>query len=278
MGLPTIDLSTSHALITGGTQGIGRGIARHFAQAQAQLYLTYKWGSADNNEIIQECTDYGAPSPYLLEADVAQEEDTEHLMESIRQHTDHIDIFISNVAFAPRIESLAEYKKKSFVRAMEYSSWPIIAYLQAITRHFGSYPSYVIAISSDGPSHFYRGYDFVAATKALLEHFTRYLSVHLLPHGTRTNVVRFGTVRTGSFNAIFGEEFFDFAKREGLSEEHILNTDDCGKAILALCSGLLDSLNGQIVTLDFGVTFGDNLMMRYINSKKRGKNDQRRDN
>ncbi len=273
MPLPTINLSNRQALITGGTQGIGRGIARHLAQANAQLYLTYKWGSANNDELIQECCRNGAPSPHILEADVAEPEDTRGLMQAIAEHTDAIDIFISNVAFAPRIEHLADYKKKSFFRAIEYSSWPIIAYLQAIERQFGRYPRYVIAISSDGPSHYYRGYDFVAATKALLEHFTRYLSIHLLPHGTCTNVVRFGTVQTDSFNTIFGKEFFDFAKKEGLDKEQILTTDDCGRAVLALCSGLLDSLNGQTVTLDYGVTFRDNLMMRYIDSKKEESND-----
>ena len=271
--LPTIDLSNQQVLITGGTQGIGWGIARHFAHAKAQLYLTYKWGSANNEELIQECCRYGAPPPHLLEADVAEAEDTERLMQAIAAHTDGIDIFISNVAFAPRIEQLADYKKKSFFRAVEYSSWPIISYLQAIECQFGRYPRYVIAISSDGPSHYYRGYDFVAATKALLEHFTRYLSIHLLPFGTCTNVVRFGTVQTDSFNAIFGKEFFEFAKKEGLTEAQVLTTDDCGRAVLALCSGLLDSLNGQTITLDYGVTFKDNLMMKYIDSRKEESND-----
>ena len=33
-----------------------------------------------------------------------------------------------------------------------------------------------------------------------------------------------------------------------------------GDAALALCSGLLDGMTGQIVTLDRGVAFQDNLM------------------
>ena len=265
-------------LITGGTQGIGYGVARHFARAGAQLYLTYKWGTANSDALIEECVGYGAPTPLVIEADVAEQEDTERLMETIKQHDTNIDVFVSNVAFAPRISSLDEYKKKSFFRAVEYSSWPLVSYLQAIKSHFGKYPRYVVAISSDGPSHFYSGYDFVAATKALLEHFARYLSMHLLPYGTRTNVVRFGTVRTNSFNAIFGEEFFEFAKSQGLDEEFILDTERCGAAILALCSGLLDALNGQIITLDYGVTFKDNLMMRYLESKKEEVDDKRTDN
>jgi enoyl-[acyl-carrier-protein] reductase (NADH) len=154
------------------------------------------------------------------------------------------------------------------LKTVEYSSWPIIAYTQAIDRHFGSTPSYVIGVSSDGPDHYYRGYDFVSAAKALLEHFARYLSVHLLPRGGRCNVVRFGTVRTPSFDAIFGSEYFEYVKSEGVSEEFFLTPEQCGKTILALCSGLLAPVNGQVLTVDYGLPFQDNLMMRYIRTKE----------
>jgi enoyl-[acyl-carrier-protein] reductase (NADH) len=48
----------------------------------------------------------------------------------------------------------------------------------------------------------------------------------------------------------------------------ILTPEDCGKAVFALCSGFLDAVNGQIITVDYGMPFQDNLMMRYIKDKK----------
>ncbi|MBN1686906.1 MAG: SDR family oxidoreductase, partial [Spirochaetales bacterium] len=100
-----------------------------------------------------------------------------------------------------------------------------------------------------------------------LEHFARYLSIHLLPYGGRCNVIRFGTVKTPSFDAIFGEDFFKFAEHEGVTGKLILKPEDCGKAVLALCSGLLDAVNGQTITVDYGLPFQDNLMMRYLRMK-----------
>ena len=49
-----IDMKDKAVLITGGTKGIGLATALQFAKAGAKLYLTYKWGSADNQEIFNQ--------------------------------------------------------------------------------------------------------------------------------------------------------------------------------------------------------------------------------
>ena len=263
-----IDLSGYTALITGGTKGIGYAAALELAKAGVQTFLTFKWGTAEEEEIKKEFSEINAPVPVLIQADVSVSEDTDLVMQEIRKKTDKIDIFISNVGFAQRTMSLDDYKKRSLYKTLDYSTWPLIEYTQKIKEVFGKYPKKVLAISSNGPDHFYQGYDYVAASKALLEHFTRYLSVHLFPEGSRVNAIRFGTVRTESFNAIFGEEFFDYITSNGLSEDMILTPEDCGKAIFAFCSGYLDAVSGQVINVDYGLPFQDNSMMRYLQTKK----------
>ena len=147
----------------------------------------------------------------------------------------------------------------------------MIDYTRKIKERFGAYPRYIIGISSDGPDHFYQGYDFVAASKGLLEIFSRYLSVHLAAEGSRVNVVRFGPVETDSFNLVFGDGFFDYVREHGISADILLKIEDCGKTIVALCSGLLDGLNGQILTVDNGLSFSSNIVMQFLRSKSSGK-------
>lgn len=265
-----VDLKGKTALITGGTKGIGLASALALAQAGAQLYLTYKWGSADLEEVAADFEKRGALRPGLFEADAAEEQDTARLMEELAAVTGKIDIFVSNVSFALRTLTLADYKKRSLFKTLEYSTWPLVDYTRKIRDRFGSYPKYVLAISSDGPDHFYPGYDFVGASKALLEFFSRYLSVPLLAEGSRVNVLRFGTVNTDSFKAIFGEEFFAYMDRNGVPASMILTPEECGKAVLALCSGLLDAVNGQIISVDYGLPFRDNAMGRYLAEQASG--------
>jgi NAD(P)-dependent dehydrogenase (short-subunit alcohol dehydrogenase family) len=262
-----IDLNGKTALVTGGTRGIGLAVALQLAKAGAQLYLTYRWGSANSDDLFAAFALVTDKKPVLVEADASREEDTVKLLDAIAADTKQIDIFISNTGIALLTQSLDEYKKKSLFKTIEFSAWPIVDYTRRIKERFGAYPGYIIGISSDGPDHFYQGYDFVAASKALLEVFGKYLSIHLAPEGTRVNVVRFGPVETDSFKAVFGDGFFQYAREHGFTDGQRLRIEDCGKSIVALCSGLLDGINGQIITVDNGSAFSSNMIMQYLHSR-----------
>ncbi len=262
--MTSIDLSGKTALITGGTGGIGLATALELGAAGAGTVITHRWGSTKEEDLFKLFEDRGAPAPLVLEADVSREEDTLVVMEAIKGYAEGIDIFISNVGFALKAETLDDYRKKSLYKTLDYSTWPMIDYTKKIKATFGRYPKYVIGVSSNGPDNYYRGYDYVAASKALLEFFTRYLAVHLYDEGSRVNTVRFGTVKTPSFTAIFGEEYFQWLKdNKGLDESGLLTPEDCSKVMLALCSGLMDAMNGQIIEADLGLPFRDNTMMDY---------------
>ena len=51
-------------------------------------------------------------------------------------------------------------------------------------------------MSSTGPAHFSVGYDFVAASKSVMETLCRYMSYRLFEQDVRVNVVRSRLVRT----------------------------------------------------------------------------------
>lgn len=266
-----IDLSGKSVLITGGTKGIGLASALKLAKAGAATYLTYKWGSADLDQIAENFVKEGAAkAPVFIQADVSIAEDTQMVMDVIKEKETQLDIFINNVGFAQSPKSLDDYKKRSLYKTLDYSTWPIVDYTQKIKSTFGEYPEKVLAISSDGPDHFYPGYDYVAASKSLLEFLSKYMAVHLFNEGkgSTVNVVRFGTVKTESFNLIFGEEFFEFMAKEGVDESMFLSPDECADSVFAMCSGLMNAMNGQIINVDYGFPYQDNSMMRYINSKK----------
>lgn len=258
-----IDLRDKTALITGGTRGIGLGCARALACAGARCVLTYKWGSADLSALAEEFEGLGAPPPLFAAADVSQRADTKALMETIAESASGIDIFVSNVAFAARTPTFGDYRKRSFFTSLEYSAWPLVEYLEVMDEAFGRLPRHVVAISSDGMERSYPGYDFVAASKSVLEVLARYLGSQLGDRGTRVNAIRFGMVATESFEAMFGEQIWAFLEEEGVAREDLLDPDECGRAVLALCSGLLDGMQSEVITVDRAMAFEDNLMRRY---------------
>lgn len=272
-----IDLTGKTALITGGTRGIGLATAKALAGAGAHCVMTHRWGSADLDDIRRQFADMQAPEPMLEMADVSHKEDTVALMERIKEKRDGVDIFISNVAFAARTPELSSYRKRSLVTSLEYSAWPLVEYVETIYEAFERYPRYVVAISSDGADRSYPGYDFVAASKSVLEVLARYLGGHLAEHGSRVNVIRFGMVATESFEAMFGQEIWDFLAEQGIRRSDLMSPQDCGKAVLALCSGLLDAMQSEVITVDQAMAFEDNMMRRYERWKSQLADDRQKD-
>ena len=243
-------------LITGGTMGIGLATGLAFASQGAHCILTYRWGTANETEILAAFAAAGAVAPRLVEADVARDEDTIRLIEEVRRSHDRIDVFVSNVAVAQIVQRFEDYEKRALGKSLDYSVWPMFAYLQRIKETFGTHPRYVIGLSSSGSENYSRNYDFVAACKAALETLARYAAHRL--SGSNINIVRAGYVLTESLRLTFGDEFIDFAQRRGL-DRHFIPPEQVAKVIVALCSGLLDGVTGQVLTVDRGMSFFDTL-------------------
>lgn len=258
-----VDLSGKVALITGGTRGIGLATARSLARAGARCVMTYKWGSADLEGLKDEFESMEAPQPVFKRADVSYPEDTEELIDELSDTHGSIDIFVSNVAFGAKTPDLDSYEKRSLFTSLEYSAWPLVDYVKTIEEKTGAYPEYVVAISSDGIDRSYPGYDFVAASKTVLETLTRYLGSQLADENCTVNAIRFGMVATESFEAMFGNEVWEFFEREGIDRTDLLAPEECGRAVLGICSGLFDAMNSEVITVDRGMGFGDNMMRRY---------------
>jgi NAD(P)-dependent dehydrogenase (short-subunit alcohol dehydrogenase family) len=260
------DLSGKAVLVTGGTKGIGLGTGLAFGRRGAICTLTNKWGSADEEEILRKFAASGAPEPKIVQADAASAEDTTALLEDLKSRHDHVEAFISNVSFAQIVKGLEDYTKRSLLRSIEYSVWPTVEYTQKIREVFGCYPRYVVGLSSIGPDKFTANYDFVAASKAVLETLCGYLTYRLAAEDVRVNILRASLVRTESLVATMGEECIPFIER--FDPSMFVTVEEVAETIVALCSGLMDAVRGQVLSVDRGARFYDNIMRLYENRDK----------
>jgi len=250
------------ALITGGTRGIGLATAEAFAQHGAQVVLTCKWGSADEGAVCARIRDAGGPEPLILEADVCLEEDTRPLLAEVEARFGRLDAFISNASVGLIVQGLEDYTERGFLKTLRGGAWPTFGYLTAMRETFGAFPRHVVIMSSDGPDRFTPAYDFVAASKAVVETLTRYLAYRLRDEGVRINVLRSRAIKTESFNDTFGGEFYGFLRRF-VSDEWFMQPEEVGRAAFALCSGMFDGVSGQVIMVDRGATFADGISYLY---------------
>lgn len=256
------DLSGKAVLITGATMGIGLATGLAFARQGAATWLTCKFGTADEDEIFKLFREAGAVAPRIVESDVGNEEETRELLTRMRAEHERVEAFISNVSVALVTRKLEDYDERALYRSIHYSAWPLYSVTRDIKELFGAYPRYVVGLSSGGPDHFYNGYDFVAASKSVMETLCRYMNYRLASEDIRINVVRSRLVPTESLRATFGEDFESFVESFKL-EGQFISCEEVANAILGLCSGLMDGVSGQVIMVDRGTTFSDTLMRLY---------------
>jgi len=268
--MPLNDYTDKAVLVTGGTKGIGLGCALAFGARGARCYLTHKWGSADMDALRAEFAGVGAPAPVVLEADASNDEDTVAVMERIARDHQRIEVLISNVAFSMVTKGgFDDYKLRHLLQSLNYSSWPLVGYFQQAEQTLGSKPRYLMGISSDAPDNYMPGYDFAAVTKAVMETFCKYMAAQLMEDDCRVNVLRARAVATDSLVATFGESFEPFLKKY-YGERYFIEVEEVADAVLALCSGLMDGISGQVILLDKGVAFCDNLYRLFEDREQYG--------
>ncbi|EIS08347.1 putative short chain dehydrogenase domain protein [Yersinia pestis PY-48] len=112
----------------------------------------------------------------------------------------------------------------------------------------------MVAITSEGHrSCHITGYDYVAASKAVLETLTKYI-------GARENIIinciSPGVVDTEAFELVFGKKAQAFIRK--FDPDFIVSPEAVGNVSVALCSGLMDAVRGQVITVDNGRMFTDN--------------------
>ena len=256
------DYKGKAVLVTGGTKGIGLATGLAFGRAGAHVYLTHRWGSADETDVLKQFADVNAPAPTIVEADASKDDETKAVLEKVKEEHEAIEMLMSNVCVVPVAQGIESWSRRALTKSLEYSAWPFVSYLQQAKEIFGRHPRYVIGTSSDGPDHYYQGYEYVALSKAVMEVFCRYLSKHLLDEDIRINIVRTRNVITESALGVHGEEYPAFVKKYG-GEPHFVDAEEVANTIYAMCSGMLDALGGQIINIDNGGPFSDNLMRLY---------------
>ena len=194
------ELKGKVALVTGGSRGIGRGIARRFIEAGASVMIVSR--GAEGCEAAAK--EIGGDIAWKA-GDVGRPEDAEACLDATLERFGAIDILVNNAAANPYAGPTIDIDLSSWEKTLQVNMtgalvWTQLAWRKHMQEHGGS----VINVSSNGAymtSPILGAYNI---TKIALIHLTKQLASELGP-GVRVNAIAPGVVRT-DFSRILWEE------------------------------------------------------------------------
>jgi len=190
-------------LITGGTKGIGLGIAERLARPGTTLVLAYRADDAAAREAKARCEAKGA-AVHPLRADIGTIAGCAALMAEIGRLGVGLKHIVHSAAMVYPTGMLDADLEK-FTLAMQTNGLSLLYLVQKAMPLIGRGSS-VVFISSAGARTARPGYAALGNGKALAESIIRYLVPELAPLGIRINAVAPGLVHTTSVAKMVGSE------------------------------------------------------------------------
>jgi 3-oxoacyl-[acyl-carrier protein] reductase len=245
-------------LVTGGTKGIGKGIAGVFARAGADVVIVGR-DAGTGEAAAAELGGAGGGAVTFVRADVSRGEDCERMAAEAAEHLGGIDVLCANAGVFPdvRLEDMTEADIDGiFATNVKGTMLSVKACLPALAR--SGRGRVVLTSSITGPITGYPGWSHYGATKAAQLGFLRTAAIELAGRGVTINAVMPGNIATEGLDEL-GEEYR--TKMESSIPQRRLGTvQDIGFAALFLATDEAGYITGQTIVVDGGQILPESLM------------------
>jgi NAD(P)-dependent dehydrogenase (short-subunit alcohol dehydrogenase family) len=249
------------ALITGGTRGIGLGIARSLAAEGLDLALCGLRSRDEVRPVLDELRGRGREVIYET-ADVGSREERERLMVRVRERLGRLHVLVNNAGMSSldRGLDLLDAREQSFERLLRVNLQGPYFLTRAAARWMldqrESDPSHagcIVNVSSVSATVVSVNRGDYCVAKAGLSMATRVWAARLAEHGIPVYEVRPGLIRS-DMTAPAREKYDALIEGGLLPQARWGEPEDVGRAVAALVRGDLPYSTGHALAVDGGLT------------------------
>jgi len=245
------------ALITGGSRGIGRGIALRLAERGARVAINYVRDEDAATHTLEAVRELGGDG-FTVRADVTRPEAVARMAERVKQEFASLDILVNNALgnllgfFAPpQVVSMEQWDDAFQCQPRAFFS--LVRELSPLLQDRGR----IVAISFWPGSRLggFQPYFAMGTNKAALEAMCRFYAVTFAKRGITVNAVCAGITDDSIVNALPQEAQDAMLNwlRDGWNPTGRPGTPaDIGGAVAALCSEDAAWITGQTIVADGG--------------------------
>jgi NAD(P)-dependent dehydrogenase (short-subunit alcohol dehydrogenase family) len=250
MALDIFDLTGKVALVTGGSKGLGKAMARVLAEAGADIVISSRHEDELKPALAEILQGTGRRGAYVV-ADLSRRPEAERLARAALDRMGRVDILVNN-AGSNIPQAIDQIKDESWDQIMELNLSSIMALTRALVpqmkeRRWGR----IIHISSIMGFVSKEGRNAYSATKSALLGLARANALDLGAHGITVNCIAPGPFLTDLPGRLLSdEEKRDFARNTALGRWG--EPDELQGPILLLASNAGSYITGETLVVDGG--------------------------
>ncbi|MBO0458672.1 SDR family oxidoreductase [Enterococcus hulanensis] len=240
------------AVITGAAKGIGRTIAKKFAEAGAYTVILDFDQSSGEQTAAEFSNDYA--ESLFIKTDVSDPESLKRASDQVLAHFQRVDILVINAGIS-YLHSIDEISIEEWQRVLHINLDGSFYTLKAFCDHFVDDVGKVIFITSGSAITGTGGGMHYASSKAGQHGLMRAASKEFGPRGINVNAIAPRVIQTDILDTLYPDD----ASREELLKKiplrRIGQPEDIANLALFLASPESSYIHGQIILADGGRTY-----------------------
>jgi glucose 1-dehydrogenase (EC 1.1.1.47) len=249
------------ALVTGGSSGIGAGVARALAEAGASVAVNYVSAPASAEKLVAEIIEAGGKA-FAVKADVSQEAEVEAMFAEAIERLGSIDILVNNAGLQ-RDARLTEMTLQDWNTVIGVNLTGQFLCARAVVREFlrrGPQPALssalgkIINMSSVHDIIPWAGHVNYAASKGGVMMLTKTLAQELAAQMIRVNAISPGAIKTPINKSAWDTPAAEASLLELIPYGRVGETRDIANAAVWLASDASDYITGTTMYVDGGMT------------------------
>lgn len=238
------------AIITGGSKGIGKGIASLFAEHGANVAFTYLSSESQAREIESELKAQGVKAR-AYRSDASDFMAAEQLIKDVLTDFERIDILVNNAGIT-KDNLLMRMSEQDYDDVMRINLKSVFNLTKAIQRTFLKQRSgSIINMSSVVGVKGNAGQANYAASKAGMIGFTKSIALELGSRNIRCNAIAPGFIETEMTEKLDPDTVQSW--RDAIPLKRGGTPEDIANACLFLGSDLSTYITGQVLSVDGGM-------------------------
>lgn len=237
------------AVVTGGSKGIGRGIAETFARAGVNVVITGR--SRVDVEATVDALAGTAGTVSGMSADVTSPEDCRRVVDTAVERHGGLDIVCANAGIFPsaKLEDLTPADLEE-VLSINFKGTVFIVQAAMAALAASGHGRVIITSSITGPVTGYPGWSHYGASKAAQLGFMRTTAMELAPKKITVNAVLPGNIVTEGL-AGMGQDYMD-QMAAAVPAGRLGSVADIGNAALFFATDEAAYVTGQALIVDGG--------------------------